>query len=291
MPRLECDYAAPSWAPGAHLQTIIPARISPRPEVKYRREHWDTPDGDFILFDWCLPEPKDPKTPILIHFHGLEGASDSHYAIALMHEASIRGWRGCVACYRSCGNYVAKYAGDMGESIPSYVRAIAAVGAPLDLVAGSEIVSHGANRLYAKMFLSTLQEKVERKIQIFGDFIDVRAFHRVKNLYEFDEVYTAPIHGFKNGMDYWTRCSAKYVLPDVRVPLLLLNPLNDPFQPIWALPTESDISDFVFLEQPAEGGHIGFPTGKWPGTIDWLPRHILHFFDFVEGSPALIRNK
>ena len=52
MPRLECDYAAPSWAPGAHLQTIIPARISPRPEVKYRREHWDTPDGDFILFDW-----------------------------------------------------------------------------------------------------------------------------------------------------------------------------------------------------------------------------------------------
>ena len=83
------------------------------------------------------------------------------------------------------------------------------------------------------MFLSTLQEKVERKIQIFGDFIDVRAFHRVKNLYEFDEVYTAPIHGFKNGMDYWTRCSAKYVLPDVRVPLLLLNPLNDPFQPIW----------------------------------------------------------
>lgn len=334
MPRLECDYAAPSWAPGAHLQTIIPARISPRPEVKYRREHWDTPDGDFILFDWCLPEPKDPKTPILIHFHGLEGASDSHYAIALMHEASIRGWRGCVACYRSCGgelnrlprayfagdtaecawvvqcvharfpeapiylagmslggNYVAKYAGDMGESIPSYVRAIAAVGAPLDLVAGSEIVSHGANRFYAKMFLSTLQEKVERKIQIFGDFIDVRAFRRVKNLYEFDEVYTAPIHGFKNGMDYWTRCSAKYVLPDVRVPLLLLNPLNDPFQPIWALPTESDISDFVFLEQPAEGGHIGFPTGKWPGTIDWLPRHILHFFDFVEGSPALIRNK
>ena len=98
MPRLECDYAAPSWAPGAHLQTIIPARISPRPEVKYRREHWDTPDGDFILFDWCLPEPKDPKTPILIHFHGLEGASDSHYAIALMHEASIRGWRRKIYC-------------------------------------------------------------------------------------------------------------------------------------------------------------------------------------------------
>ena len=194
--------------------------------------------------------------------------------------------RGDVAWRQLCRQVRGRYGG-----VPSYVRAIAAVGAPLDLVAGSEIVSHGANRLYAKMFLSTLQEKVERKIQIFGDFIDVRAFRRVKNLYEFDEVYTAPIHGFKNGMDYWTRCSAKYVLPDVRVPLLLLNPLNDPFQPIWALPTESDISDFVFLEQPAEGGHIGFPTGKWPGTIDWLPRHIMHFFDFVEGSPALIRNK
>ncbi|MCI5850209.1 MAG: alpha/beta hydrolase [Sutterellaceae bacterium] len=321
MPVIQSDYRAPSWAVGAHVQTIVPARISPRPAVRYRREHWDTPDGDFMLFDWAEPGPADPTAPILIHFHGLEGSSESHYAVALMAEAVRHGWRGCVPHYRSCGgelnrlprayfagdsedcdwvvrsihgrypnapivlagmslggNYVAKYAGDMGAAMHPYVRAAAAVGAPLDLVAGSEIVSHGANTLYAKMFLATLREKVERKIEVFGDFIDVAAFRKVSTLSEFDEVYTAPVHGFKNGMDYWNRCSAKYVLPDVRVPLLLLNPLNDPFQPVWALPAEKDVSDFVFLEQPQEGGHIGFPTGKWPGVISWLPERLFKFF-------------
>lgn len=91
----------------------------------------------------------------------------------------------------------------------------------------------------------------------------------MKNLYEFDEVYTAPIHGFKNGMDYWTRCSAKYVLPDVRVPLLLLNPLNDPFQPIWRCRRKATYRTLCSWSSPLRADHIGFPTGKWPGTIDW----------------------
>ena len=321
MPVLISDYSAPSWAKGTQIQTVIPAKLSHRPKVSYRCEHCDTPDGDFELFFWARPEPGDPRAPVLVLFHGLEGGPGRHYAVALMHEAAERGWRGVVPCYRTCGgemnrlprayfagdtvdcgwvlktiherfpdaplyvagmslgaNYIAKYLGDMGSEA-SFVTAAAAVGGPFDIVEGYRVMDHGVIRLYDEMFLSTLQEKVERKIARFGAFIDVGKFRRVRHMYEFDEVYTAPVHGFRSGLDYWRRCSAKPVLCDVRVPLLALNPLNDPFQPVSALPREQDVSSFVYLEQPEQGGHIGFPTGKWPGEITYLPRRILRFFD------------
>ena len=84
MPILTPDYKAPKWLPGAHLQTVIPARFFPRPEIHYRRELIDMPDGDFMIFDWATPEPSDLTAPLLVHFHGLEGSSESHYAEALM---------------------------------------------------------------------------------------------------------------------------------------------------------------------------------------------------------------
>ena len=80
-------------------------------------------------------------------------------------------------------------------------------------------------------------------------------------------------------MDYWLKASAKPHLKNVRVPLLLLNAKNDPFMPAWALPTADDISEFVWLDQPQEGGHIGFPLGRPPGRLDYLPKRIMRFFD------------
>ena len=321
MPLLKPDYKAPDWVRGRHLQTIIPARISFRPKVAYRREHRDLPDGDFILYDWVCPEPAEPASPVLVHFHGLEGDSESHYALALMDECRRRGWRGVVACYRSCGgelnrlprayfagdvadcdwilrdihsrypdaplyvvgvsiggNYITKYLGEMGQSA-SFLKAVASVGAPMDLIAGSEVMAHGANRMYTQMFLRTLCEKVRRKIQLFGDFIDVKAFEKVRNLKDFDDVYTAPVHGFLGAIDYWTRCSAKAVLGGVRVPLLALNAKNDPFQPPSVLPKPADVSAYVYLDQPEEGGHIGFPVGKGPFSLEYLPHRIFRFFE------------
>lgn len=103
MPLLQSDYKAPRWLPGAHLQTIVPARFFPRPDVQYRREIVDMPDGDFIVLDWSEPEPMELNAPVLVHFHGLEGDSHSHYAEALMHECVKCGWRGVVAHFRGCG--------------------------------------------------------------------------------------------------------------------------------------------------------------------------------------------
>ena len=91
------NYPAPCWLPGGHLQTIYPAKCISKPEVSYRRERWDTPDGDFIDLDF-VDGRKD--LPFLVLFHGLEGSSNSHYARALMAHISSLGWSGAVVHFR-----------------------------------------------------------------------------------------------------------------------------------------------------------------------------------------------
>ena len=230
MPLIKSDYVAPKWLPGAHLQTVVPARLFPRPEVSYRRELIDMPDGDFMIFDWVRPEPESLTAPVLVHFHGLEGDSHSHYAEALMSTCAERGWRGVVAHFRGCGgipnrlprayfagdsadcdwvmrtvhkryvnapiyavgvslggNYISKYLGDMGGRA-SFITAAVSVGAPVDLVAGSEIMSRGANKLYSEMFLSTLKDKLIDKAKRFPDLIDLQAVMKCRTLYDFDSI-------------------------------------------------------------------------------------------------------
>jgi predicted alpha/beta-fold hydrolase len=104
---------------------------------------------------------------------------------------------------------------------------------------------------------------------------------------QFDDLYTAPIHGFKDAEDYWTRCGGKPWLKLITVLTLLLNAQNDPFLPRAALPSAAEVSDAVTLEFPATGGHVGFVSGKFPGHLEWLPRRILKFFSHsVRLSPA-----
>ena len=102
------EYRAPWWLPGGHLQTIVPAELFPKAKVIYRREIWNTPDDDIIAVDWSTPEPIDPKAPIMVHIHGLEGSSNSHYARALMARCGQGGVRGVVIHYRGCGGVTNK---------------------------------------------------------------------------------------------------------------------------------------------------------------------------------------
>ncbi len=113
-------YRAPAWLPGGNLQTLYPALLAPRPRVDYRRERWDTPDGDFIDLDWCGGHSIGSGQPLLALFHGLEGSSNSHYARALMAAAVRRGWRGVVVHFRGCSGELnrlprAYHSGDSAE--------------------------------------------------------------------------------------------------------------------------------------------------------------------------------
>jgi predicted alpha/beta-fold hydrolase len=309
------NYRAPAWLPSGHLQTIYPAICVPKPAVAYRRERWSAADGDFVDVDFV---DGAPGAPLVVLFHGLEGSSDSHYARALMAALAARGWSGAVPHFRGCsgepnlaprfyhsgdaheidwivrrlrarapgkfyaagvslgGNALLRWLGE-AQHQAGIVDAAAAVSAPLDLARGGESLSSGLNMLYTRMFLQSLKPKCLTKLEQFPGLFDRAALLGARDLYAFDNVVTAPLHGYRDTDDYWDRASAKHVLHDIMVPTLVLNARNDPFLPGIHLPGSA--SPAVRLEYPEHGGHVGFAVGRLPGSIDWLPQRLLHFFD------------
>ena len=187
----------------------------------------------------------------------------------------------CVVGVSLGGNMLAKWAGER-EQDASFVTAAASIGSPLDLAAGGAALGHGLNKFYTRMFLATLKRKALAKLERFPDLATdsdyVRRLRCSRNLYEFDNEYTAPVHGFRNTDDYWERASGKPWLRTVRIPYLVLNARNDPFVPASSLPQPHDVSTMVELEQPREGGHIGFARGPWPGRIDFIAERLQDFF-------------
>ena len=170
------------------------------------------------------------------------------------------------------GNALLRWAGEMGHSAADTVRAVAAVCSPLDLAAGGHAIGRGFNRLvYTRMFLSSMVPKALKKLEQHPGLFDREALLAARDLYEFDNLFTAPLHGFRDTDDYWARASAKPVLRDIRVPALALNARNDPFVPAPSLPTAAEAGSHVTLWQPAEGGHVGFPVSLGPLG---LPGHV-----------------
>lgn len=181
------------------------------------------------------------------------------------------------------GNMLAKWAGEREQSA-SFVSAAASIGSPLDLAAGGAALGRGINMIYTRMFLATLKSKALAKLERFPDIARIEQLRASRNLYEFDNEYTAPIHGFRNTEDYWEMASGKRWLQAVRIPYLVLNARNDPFVPATSLPQPHEVSHSVELEQPAEGGHIGFARGPWPGRIDFTAERLYQFFTQREWS-------
>ncbi len=295
-------YRAPWWLPGGHLQTIF-AALAPAPRVPWRREEWATPDGDFIDLDWA-----GESGPVLALFHGLEGGSSSHYARALASLAAASGWRAVVPHFRGCsgrlnrlprayhsgdsdeidwivrrlgarhavgvslgGNALLKWLGEQGEAAP-LERAVA-VSAPFDLAAAGDALDRGFNRrCYTRAFLLTLKAKAFAKQTLGHLRFDEKRMSRARTLREFDDMVTAPLHGFRDAADYWARASSEPWLGRIRVPTLLVNARNDPFLPPAVLERVPRDNPSLVLEFPDEGGHAGFP-----GTDRWMARRVLKF--------------
>lgn len=182
------------------------------------------------------------------------------------------------------GNALLKWLGEQGEAASKLVTRAAGVSAPLDLTAAGHALDTGFNRnVYTARFLVSLKPKALRKAKNFPGLLDAEAIHDATTFQEFDTLFTARLHGFADAEDYWKKVSSKPWLKFIRVPTLVLNAKNDPFLPAKALPTAADVSAAVTLEQPETGGHTAFPTGPFPGSIDWLPRRLLQHFDTQGG--------
>ena len=322
------SYRAPWWLPGGHAQTIWPAKLAryapdhpaPAPRaLAWRRERWATPDGDFIDVDHLVNTPATAAdAPLLVLFHGLEGSSQSHYALAFAHWAQVHGWRYAVPHFRGCsgemnraprayhsgdfeeigwilarlraqagapvhavgislgGNALMRWAEEAGDSASLLARAVVAVCSPLDLTAAGHAIGRGFNRqVYTRMFLRTMRPRALAKLAQHPGLFDPVAMLAARDLYDFDNLFTAPLHGFKNTDDYWLRASAKPRLADIRLPALVLNARNDPFVPAASLPQAHAVGRHVTLWQPAQGGHVGFPDGRFPGDVQRLPAGVM----------------
>ena len=277
----------------------------------YQRERWTTPDDDFIDVDWLQTPPSSTLLVlfhglegssgshyaqafadhaqrqgwgfVVPHFRGCSG--ELNLAPRAYHSGDFEeiGWilarlrqghQGPVMAVGISlgGNALLRWAQEMGEQAGRVVSAVASVSSPIDLAASGLAIGRGFNRLvYTRMFLNSMKPKALRKLAQHPGLFNADALRAARDLYEFDNVFTAPLHGFKNTEEYWRLASAKPHLQHIRVPALVVNARNDPFVPAGCLPRQADVGTRVTLWQPAHGGHVGFATGRLPGQLDTLP--------------------
>jgi predicted alpha/beta-fold hydrolase len=170
------------------------------------------------------------------------------------------------------GNALMRWGGEMGHAASQVVDGIASVCSPIDLTASGNAIDTGLNKaIYARMFLATMKPRAMQKLQQFPGLFDPEDLLAANTLYAFDDVFTAPLHGYRNTNDYWDRASAKPGLSRIQIPALVLNARNDPFIPANSLPTQSQVSNSVRLWQPNTGGHVGFASGTFPADLKEMP--------------------
>ncbi len=282
--------------------------------LQYLRERWTTPDNDFIDVDWLPNPSGHTLLVLFHGLEGSSGSHYAQafgdFAQAQGYQFAVPHFRGCSGelnlgprAYHSGdfeeigwilarlrarhqgpilavgvslgGNALMRWAQELGEQAARLVSAVASVSSPLDLTASGMAIGRGFNRLvYTRMFLNSMKPKALRKLVQHPGLFKAEALHAARNLYEFDNVFTAPVHGFKNTQDYWSRASAKPHLHRIRIPALVVNALNDPFVPAWSLPKAQEVGTFVTLWQPTDGGHVGFPQGRFPSYVHAMPEAV-----------------
>jgi predicted alpha/beta-fold hydrolase len=311
------EYCAPIWLPEGHSQSIYPALFRKIPLSHSHEERWELPDGDFLDVDLYLRSEALHEKPLLIVSHGLEGSSRRHYVTGLiraMPEYNALAWnyRSCseepnrnlrfyhsgatddldfiiqqaiargvndifLAGFSLGGNLTLKWLGENGKKASQFVRKAVAFSVPLHLSSSSQQLTRRENRLYTHRFLQTLLEKVTEKSARYPEDISPSMLTSIRSLYDFDNVITGPLHGFKDAEDYYERNSSLYFLAGIRVPTLIVNAKNDPFLSQECLPERID-SDFVQIELPDSGGHCGFYPRNYRGKT-WAEQRAAAWFN------------
>lgn len=237
--------------------------------------------------DWAVQNKCDLAIP---HFRGCSGTlntaprayhSGDHAEIDFFlrkfkQQADAAQRPGLVAAGVSLGgNALMRWAGEHGKEAQKQVKAVASICSPLDLAASGKAIGEGFNRqVYTRMFLRSMKPKALAKLKQHPGLFDAQRMLASKDLYEFDNVFTAPLHGFQNTDDYWRRASALPLMANIQIPALALNALNDPFIPAHSLPSTHTVSPCVELWQPPHGGHVGFAKGSMPGHLKAMPEAV-----------------
>ena len=181
--------------------------------------------------------------------------------------------------YSLGGNMTLKYLGEQEGLMDNTVKCGIAISVPCDLTSSSVELQKPENKMYMNKFMQTLKPKTLQKMKQFpNSFLTKEAIMAAKNFYDFDNLYTAPAHGFKNAEDYWEKCSCKPYLSKIKTPGLLINALDDTFLSDKCYPTEiAEKNTSFFLETPKFGGHVGFNSKIIGKNGFWLESRIFNF--------------
>lgn len=297
------------------LWSALAARRFEGATPRFRRERWDTPDHDFVDVDWQGEDAAAPLLVLFHGLEGSSAShyaqAFAHWARGHGWRFAVPHFRGCSGelnlaprAYHSGdfvevgwmlaqararhtgpiaavgvslgGNALLRWAEEAGDTAAQTVRAVGAVSTPFDLAAGSRAICRGFNRqTYNRMFLRTMKAKALAKFRQYPRLFDRDKVLAARDLFEFDNIVSGPMHGFRDAVDYYARCSSRPQLRRICIPALLLNARNDPFVPAASLPQAHEVSAQVTLWQPAHGGHVGFPDGRWPGHVMTLPEQLM----------------
>lgn len=297
------------WLPGPHLQTLWASLLRRKHKLDIKSERLELADGDFLDLAWV----GSGTGPLVLILHGLNGCVNSHYANALLHTIDKFNWRGVLMHFRGCSGvpnrlhrsyhsgetndlttvlaelrkrepnipiYVVGYSlganvllKALGENkITNFITAAVAVSVPFELDKTADYMCHGFAKFYQQHLVKNLNNAIAEKFNLLSK-------PKHKTFWEFDDAFTAPLHGFKSASDYYQQSSSRQFLTNIQTPTLILHAADDPFTPSNAIPHMHELNSKVKLELTACGGHVGFVSGKIPGMAKyWLEQRIMRYF-------------
>ncbi|MDX1627606.1 MAG: alpha/beta fold hydrolase [Fulvivirga sp.] len=315
MPLLKSDYKPPVFLRNGHLATIMPSLFRKIEGVEYERERIYTPDEDFLDLDWV--RTKGDKLVIISHglegssdrwymkgmvkyftdhqwdalawncrscsgelnwkprfyHHGATEDLDQviHYAISKHKYKHV-----ALVGFSMGGSMTLKYLGEKGEQVPEGIIGGAAFSVPVSLKSSVDALASRNKSFYRNRFLKKLEAKIKQKALKHPE-IEYEGFEQIKYFPDFDNLYTAPLHGFKDAEDFYQRASASRYMYDTRTPVLVVNALNDPFLGAACYPYEKcENHAFIHLETPKHGGHVGFSLAG--SKYSYMEKRALRFF-------------
>lgn len=299
MPLISSKYEPFPFFRNAHISTIYSARFRPSPSLVQQRERVQLLDGDFLDVDWSFTKIPSKKVAILLHgLEGNAQRTYIKWQAKVLKEAGWNvaavNYRGCSGeanlSYQSYnagktddleavvnvilekdkyneialvgfslgGNLLLKYLGER-KSIPQEIKKAVAISTPLSLRGSLESLNHFNNWVYRNSFLKDLRKKYKTKMEDFPKKMTSSDYNKITSLLEFDNVYTAPAHGFKDAFDYYEKNSSLQFLPNIQIPIYILNAENDSFlsSECYPIGLASKMKN-IHLEIPQYGGHVGF---------------------------------
>lgn len=313
-----CTFEPAWWLKNRHAQTIWSTLSGRKNEITLIEEHVDLPDGDFVELLWDEANAHEQDKPIVILLHGLGGNVKSPYAKGLMKAMSQHNWRPVLMHFRGSGgkpnrldrgyhsgdtadfafvvehllrdndnlaalgvslggNVLLKWLGETGSHNP--LRAAVAVSVPFELQHAATYVSTGISQLYQYWLLKSLRENLNNKYQNREAPFDLALMNQLNTFWEFDDLITAPLHGFEDVHDYYEKASSRQFLSFIETPTLIIHSEDDPFMPAHVIPSLEELSASTRLEVSKHGGHVGFISGDTLGSAEyWLESRVPEFF-------------